>query len=79
MGFLSGWKEKQTLMTNEQIVILKAISAITLFVLMLCVLLIYLYHQLIKDVLKSFKTKVVALLVLLGIIDEMDNDSGHTT
>jgi hypothetical protein len=57
-------------MTNQQINDLKPLmAAICVVLLFLCVML-YHYRQLGKSIAATFKGGVIALLVMLGIIDE---------
>ena len=62
-------------MTNEQIVVVRQIALISLLVAAVIVLLFYVYWHQVKSIGLMFKSGVVALLIGIGIIDEVDNNN----
>ena len=61
-------------MSNEQLIIIRQIALLCLFVAAIAMLLFYVYWQQTKTILSMFKGGIVAVLVMLGIMNE-DNNS----
>jgi hypothetical protein len=57
-------------MTNQEIVALKPLILILVILLVYLIAMLYQYREIAKNVGRLFKGGVVALLVMLGIIDE---------
>jgi hypothetical protein len=57
-------------MTNQEIVALKPLILVLIILLVYLVAMLYQYREIAKNVGRLFKGGVVALLVMLGIIDE---------
>jgi hypothetical protein len=57
-------------MTNQEIVALKPLILVLIILFVYLVAMLYQYRAIVKNVGKFFKGGVVALLVMLGIIDE---------
>lgn len=57
-------------MTNEQISNLKPLMASICFVLIFLLLMLYHYRQIAKSIAEAFKSGIVAMLIMLGIIDD---------
>jgi hypothetical protein len=57
-------------MTNQEITNLKPLMAAVCVVLLFLCVMLYHYRQLGKSIAATFKGGVIALLVMLGIIDE---------
>jgi hypothetical protein len=57
-------------MTNQQIVALKPLILVLIILFFYLIAMLYQYREIAKNVGRLFKGGVVALLVMLGIIDE---------
>jgi hypothetical protein len=57
-------------MTNQEIVALKPLILVLIILLVYLIAMLYQYREIAKNVGRFFKGGVVALLVMLGIIDE---------
>jgi hypothetical protein len=57
-------------MTNQEIVAVKPLILILVILLVYLIAMLYQYREIAKNVGRLFKGGVVALLVMLGIIDE---------
>jgi hypothetical protein len=57
-------------MTNQEIVALKPLILILVILFVYLIAMLYQYREIAKNVGRFFKGGVVALLVMLGIIDE---------
>jgi hypothetical protein len=57
-------------MTNQQIVALKPLILVLIILFVYLVAMLYQYRAIAKNVGRLFKGGVIALLVMLGIIDE---------
>lgn len=57
-------------MTNQEIVAVKPFILISIILLVYLIAMLYQYTEIAKNVGRFFKGGVVALLVMLGIIDE---------
>jgi hypothetical protein len=66
-------------MTNEQIVAARQIALITLLATAVIVMLFYVYWKQVKEITKMIKDLGIVVLIALGLYDDSDNDSGHTT
>ena len=68
-GHLIVWPRKIR-MTNQEIVAVKPLILILVILLVYLIAMLYQYREIAKNVGRLFKGGVVALLVMLGIIDE---------
>jgi hypothetical protein len=66
-------------MTNEQIVAARQIALITLLATAVIVMLFYVFWKQAKEITKMIKDVAIVVLIALGIYDDSDNDSSHTT
>lgn len=66
-------------MTNEQIVAVKQIALIPLLATAVIVMLFYVYWKQVKQITKMIKDVGIVILIALGLYDDSDNDSSHTT
>jgi hypothetical protein len=57
-------------MTNQQIVALKPLILVLVILFVYLIAMLYQYRAIVKNVGRFFKGGVIALLVMLGIIDE---------
>jgi hypothetical protein len=57
-------------MTNQEIVAIKPLILVLIILLVYLISMLYQYREIAKNVGRFFKGGVVALLVMLGIIDE---------
>jgi hypothetical protein len=61
---------RKTRMSNQEIVALKPLILVLVILLVYLIAMLYQYRAIAKNVGRLFKGGVVALLVMLGIIDE---------
>jgi hypothetical protein len=63
------WPRK-TRMTNQEIVAIKPLILVLIILFFYLIAMLYQYRAIVKNVGRFFKGGVIALLVMLGIIDE---------
>jgi len=61
---------RKTKMTNQEIVALKPLILVLVILLVYLIAMLYQYREIAKNVGRLFKGGVVALLVMLGIIED---------
>ena len=57
-------------MTNQEIVAIKPLILVLIILFIYAIAMLYQYREIVKSVGRFFKGGVIALLVLLGIIDD---------
>jgi hypothetical protein len=61
---------RKTRMTNQEIVAIKPLILVLIILFFYLIAMLYQYRAIVKNVGRFFKGGVIALLVMLGIIDE---------